>query len=174
MFEKPLFGATISPSCEYCEFWPQSPAARLVFTVRKKGLCAKCPSAGITGMTLCAVCQSGAPKLPSFSPGRFCALTHSYLCFARSIRAMPPQPSSVSKSLPCVQKCLMALRRFGDFGHKCSFQKRFCAGTLVGPAFFSTHFSSPLGGKKLCLDFLFSFGHQPRKYSKMVHINERK
>ena len=25
MFEKPLFGATISPSCEYCEFGRKAP-----------------------------------------------------------------------------------------------------------------------------------------------------
>lgn len=41
---------------------PRSPAA---FTVKKRGLCVRYPSAGITGMTLCAVFQSARPGCPA-------------------------------------------------------------------------------------------------------------
>ena len=36
MFEKPLFGATISPSCEYCEFGRKAPQPGC-FYCEKKG-----------------------------------------------------------------------------------------------------------------------------------------
>ncbi len=39
MFEKPLFGATISPSCEYCEFGRKAPQPGC-FYCEKKGACA--------------------------------------------------------------------------------------------------------------------------------------
>lgn len=98
MFEKPLFGATISPSCEYCEFGrkARSPAAS---TVKKRGLCARCLSAGITGTTLCAVFQSAPPSCPAsrrrtlrckpvFSPRRAGRLRGRLLTDAE--RAGPP------------------------------------------------------------------------------------
>ena len=38
MFEKPLFGATISPSCEYCEFGRKAPQPGCFYC--EKGACA--------------------------------------------------------------------------------------------------------------------------------------
>lgn len=147
---------------------PRSP---VVFTVRKKGLCAKCPSAGITGMTLCAVCQSG-PRNCQVFPRKILRFDPFLLVLCASIRAMPPQPSSVSKSLPCVQKCLMALRRLETLGINAHFKNDFVRELLLGPPFFYPFFVTP-GRQKTLSRFSFSFGHSLENIVKwFISMNE--
>ena len=91
MFEKPLFGATISPSCEYCEFGRKAPQPGC-FTVRKKGPVRQMSKCRHYRYDPLRRVPKRAPKLPSFSR-KILRFDPFLLVLCASIRAMPPQPS---------------------------------------------------------------------------------
>ena len=70
MFEKPLFGATISPSCEYCEFGRKAPQPGC-FYCEKKGPVRQMPKCRHDRYDPLRRVPKRAPKLPSFSPEDF-------------------------------------------------------------------------------------------------------
>ena len=70
MFEKPLFGATISPSCEYCEFGRKAPQPGC-FYCEKKGPVRQMSKCRHYRYDPLRRIPKRAPKLPGFSPEDF-------------------------------------------------------------------------------------------------------